>query len=164
MLSLLIEPSRKNSNNTKAQGVLRCCCDEQAMDGAAPELNPGRVQRRINSNTGAQLTHNTEINTADISHQPSAQYAPLLIEPSHKNSNHTKAQGVLRCCCDKRAMDGAAPELNPGRVHRRINSNTGAQPAHNTETNTADIHHQHNIRGQYRITDVVVGAADMRLS
>ena len=34
-------------------------------------------------------------------------------------------QPVLRGGCDERAMDGVAPELDPGWVHRRINACSG---------------------------------------
>ena len=43
-------------------------------------------------------------------------------DPRCKSANNTDDQGVLRGSCGKRAMDGEAPELNPGWVHRRMNS------------------------------------------
>ena len=36
---------------------------------------------------------------------------------------------VLRGWCDERAKDGVAPELNPGWVHRWINSNSEVRHA-----------------------------------
>ena len=43
-------------------------------------------------------------------------------DPRCKSANNTDDQRVLRGSCGKRAMDGEAPELNPGWVHRRMNS------------------------------------------
>ncbi len=41
---------------------------------------------------------------------------------NRNSANPTHDQRVLRGGCGERAKDGAAPELNPGRVHRRINT------------------------------------------
>ena len=87
-----------------------------AKDGVAPELNPGRVHRRINPALKYGIHHYLLSNFRKEHTEYQVRHDRHCNNPNHINDSRVLRGGVVSA-----AKDGAAPELNPGRVHRRIN-------------------------------------------
>ncbi len=106
----------------------------EAKDGAAPALNPGWVHRRIN--TYPEARHAQLVQYLCSITEKFIRLMHLMIHLA-KMQTTQKVNECFGVGVTSEAKDGAAPALNPGRVHRRTSTYPEARHAY-------DMHHDFN--------------------